>query len=127
MEQTPYQILIVDLNANVRDFLRREFLKDGYLVSVAKDGVQLCEALAGSAPPHLVLLDPDAPFLADGPVMERFKRLTTALPVVLHTYCAEKSQHPLAKSCAAMVEKSGDVDKLKAAVKQVLLRRHRAA
>jgi len=127
MERAPYHILIVDRNANVRDFLRREFLKESYQVVAVKDGVRLCEALAGEAPPDLVLLDPDAPFLEDGPVLERIKRQTAGLPVILHTYCEEKSQHPLARTCAAMVEKSGDIDKLKAIVKQVLLSRHRAA
>jgi len=125
MKLSDFSILIIDKNPNVRQFLKREFLAEGYRVETAKDGIALYDALIGATPPHLVILDADAPFLAGGDILEKVLRKTVSLPLVIHSLGTDLGRdeptHQLAERAAAIVEKSGNPDELKATVKQILL------
>jgi DNA-binding response OmpR family regulator len=120
MKAADFSILIIDKNPNVREFLKREFLAEGYRAETAKDGIALYDALVGGARPHLVILDADAPFLAGGDVLEKVLKKIVTLPLVIHAYQAQDLPHPLAERAAAVVEKSADPTVLKSVVKQIL-------
>jgi CheY-like chemotaxis protein len=120
MKLADFSILIIDKNPNVREFLKRDFLAEGYRVETAKDGIALYDALVGGAPPHLVILDADAPFMAGGDILEKVLRKIVTLPLVIYAFNTQDLPHPLAERATAVVEKSGNPDALKSTVKQIL-------
>ena len=120
MNSADFLILIADLNPHVRELLTREFSRGGYRVRSARDGEELCAELSRGEAVHLLLLDPELPYLGSGPTLARFQRLAAALPLVLHVCSGEDADSPLGGPAAAVVEKGGDPERLLATVKQVL-------
>lgn len=124
MKAADFSILIIDKNPNVREFLKREFLAEGYRAETAKDGIALYDVLVAGSAPHLVILDADAPFLAGGDILEKVLKKIVTLPLVIHAYHAQDLPHPLAERATAVVVKSGDPATLKSTVRQILIEQY---
>ncbi|MEW5725559.1 MAG: response regulator [Thermodesulfobacteriota bacterium] len=120
MTRGVFHILIADRNQNVLEFLRREFLREGYRVQVAKDGFDLCNSLRSDDRPDLVILDPDLPFMDDCGTRELLNRLSSEMPIVLHPLGGEKTESSPAVRTSLMVPKTGDPAALKRTVRRVL-------
>lgn len=107
-------IAITDRNPHVREFLCRELAEAGHRAGALAGATQLLEALCGSRPPQLVVLDPEAlgPRLAE--VAKRLKALSGRVSVVLHVFEGEEPQPGF--EGALVVEKEPHVGALKAAV-----------
>jgi DNA-binding response OmpR family regulator len=116
----PCKILIADRNRHVREFLRRELTAEGYQVEMARDGRELLDIIDGNAPPQLLILDLEIPYLDELQVWERLQNCQPPLPVVIHTFLPEYPTHLTVPLAAAFLEKKGDTDQLKSVVAEVI-------
>lgn len=118
-----FTILIADRNRHVRDFLRREFMADGYAVELAGDDRELLSFIDASEPPDLLIVDLEMP-CSEGPdVMETLLARNPLLPVVVHTFLSEEAAQEMCGRAAAFLEKRGNnIDHLKETVLRVLRR-----
>jgi len=119
-------ILIADRNRNVREFMKRELMAEGYRVRVARDDREVLEAVESSDPPALVILDPEIPYGGALEVVETLGMRKPGLPIVIHSLSREDTLHPSLKRVAAFVEKSGNMEHLKETLASVLHHRYRA-
>ncbi len=117
----PWKILVADRNRNVRDLLRRELLAEGYSVEVAKDGHDLWLRLNSNAPPDLVILDLEIPFLEDLMTQGQVRNGEPPVPVIIYSYLPEEDDRRVPKA-AAFLEKKEDTQRLKEMVAEVLRR-----
>ncbi|MCK4389885.1 MAG: response regulator [Desulfobacterales bacterium] len=116
-----FTILIADRNPRVRDFLRRELMAEGYRVQTAKDGREVLRMTDVDAPPELLILDLDMPYVNGLTILETLQNRKSFLPVVIHTFLTEYAEHPAVQRAAGFWEKRGDnIDGLKATVGRVL-------
>jgi CheY-like chemotaxis protein len=115
-----FTILIADRNRHVREFLRRELIAEDYCVEVAKDGREVLIMINAEKPPDLLILDLDIPFVGGLAILESLQDRFPPLPVVIHSFLTEYSNHPVVQRAATFVEKRGNIDRLKSAVVDVL-------
>jgi putative two-component system response regulator len=89
----PLNILVVDDEPAVVTLLKRILLAEGYVVTVAVDGLEALQAIA-TRPPDVVLLDVRLPGLDGIEVCRRLKCATATrlLPVILMTGLTERQQ-----------------------------------
>lgn len=114
-------MIIVDRNPRIRDFLSKEFSREGYHVIVARDGKQLMDMLNSSWLPALLIMDLDIPCANGLQVLQWLKEHCPTVPVVIHTDYTEFMGSSLVQDAAAFVEKTGyNVELLKATVRRVL-------
>ena len=121
MNRNVSYIVIADRNRHVREFLRREFLKDGYRVQLAQDGFDLINILRAEDRPDLIVLDLDLPYMAGFVLQEILFRQNSGLPIIIHGLTEENEINPLINGARHLLEKSGNPARLKEAVSQVLL------
>jgi len=118
---TQFTLLIADRNRHVRDFLRREFTAEGYLVDLAKDGKELVTILDSAVSHDLLILDLDMPCAGGPELLEHVLESKPLLPVVVHTFLTDDTTHSAIQKAAAFLEKSGtNLDQLKEVVISVL-------
>jgi DNA-binding response OmpR family regulator len=120
MDHGEFSILITDRNRHVREFLRRELTAEGYTVRVARDGREVLMVIDQEMSPDLLILDLEIPYAGGLALLERLQNRQNPVPVVVHTFLAEDGNHMNAQHTAVFVEKSGNTDKLKTAVAEVL-------
>ena len=116
-----FHILIADRNRHVREFLQRELKADGYCAQVARDGREVLLALNGDQRPDLLILDLDIPYESWPALLKQIRRDAPTTPVVIHTLLTEFVGHPDLLDTAVFLEKSGNTDMLKKAVREVLM------
>jgi CheY-like chemotaxis protein len=116
----PFKILIADRNRHVREFLRREFREAGYRVQAAKDGREILLMIDVSEPPDLLILDLEIPLVDGLEILDLLHGRMPPLPVVVHAFLSEHVNQPALEKASALVEKKGDPDCLKRAVREVL-------
>jgi len=116
-----FTILIADKNKNVREFLRREFVADGYVVKLAKDGRELTGLILENPAPDLLICDLEVPY-ANGPdSLEKLADARPLLPIVVYSFLTEHANHKAVRKAAAFLEKRGnDIDALKETVAKIL-------
>jgi len=118
-----FTLLIADRNRHVRDFLRREFIADGYAVDLAKDDRELLSLIEADEPPDLLIVDLEMPCSGGPEALETLLARNPRLPVVIHTFLTEEAAHDLCERAAAFLEKRGNnIDHLKETVLMVLRR-----
>src|SRR3989339_652823 len=105
MNDRIFQVLLADRNPNVLEFLRREFLREGYRVLLAKDGYDLCNYLRAKELPDLIVLDPDLPYIEECGTLATLEGAHADLPLILHTLAGTGVDHPLTERAQALVEK----------------------
>jgi DNA-binding NtrC family response regulator len=118
-----FTLLIADRNRHVRDFLRREFMADGYAVELARDDRELLCFIEAEEPPDLLIIDLEMP-CSEGPeALEILLARNPLLPVVVHTFLSEEAAQEVCGRAAAFLEKRGNnIDHLKETVLRVLRR-----
>jgi DNA-binding response OmpR family regulator len=107
-------IAITDRNPHVREFLCRELAAQGHRAGALGSPAQLLDSLAGSRPPQLLILDPEAAGARLVEVAEKLKGRAGQVLVVLHVF--EGEEPPPGFEGILMVEKEPHVRALKAAV-----------
>jgi DNA-binding NtrC family response regulator len=119
--ENKFTILIADRNPNVRAFLKREMMTEGYRVRLAKDSREVLKWVFSQAPLDLLILDPDLP---DGEEVELFKQINDRipqLPVVIHSFQGDYADYPEALITTVFVEKQGNsIEYLKKVVSETL-------
>ncbi len=119
-----FTILLADRNRYVREFLQRELTVEGYRVETAGDGREVLNLVGGLRPPDLLILDLEMPFLDGMEILQWFRDHRINVPVVLHGFLTDGTNHVAIDGIAGFVEKSGDhVNGLKETVLDVL-RKH---
>jgi DNA-binding NtrC family response regulator len=122
-----FKILIADRNQHVRKFLKRELMAEGYRVGLAKNVQEVLKKVYHSENLDLLILDPDLP---GAEILSLFKKLQDripVLPVVVHTYLKDYTNHTDILSKVAFVEKSGSsIESLKKMVCEIL-QKHQTA
>jgi CheY-like chemotaxis protein len=118
-----FTILIADRNRHVRDFLRREFMADGYGVVLAGDDRELLSIIEAAEPPDLLIVDLEMPCSGGLEAIETLLARNPLLPVVVHTFLTEEAAQEVCERAAAFLEKRGNnIDHLKETVVTVLRR-----
>ncbi|MGA2403362.1 MAG: response regulator [Syntrophobacteraceae bacterium] len=116
-----FTILIADKNKNVREFLRRELAAEGYEVVVAKDGAQILAEIDREDKLDLLVLDLEMPDADSSKIFEKTQKRRPPLPVIIHTFLTEESERDVNLNKGNIyIEKSGNIDYLKAAVADML-------
>lgn len=119
-----FTVLIADRNRHVSDFLRRELEAEDFLVRIAKDGEKLLTMIRLSPPPDLVILDPDIPYPGDVPLIDLIGDLIPPIPFIVYTFLADFERHRSLGPHGLIVEKRGDIDCLKTAIRTLLEHRY---
>jgi CheY-like chemotaxis protein len=116
-----FTLLIADRNRRVRDFLRREFMADGYAVELAGDDRELLYFMEAKEPPDLLIVDLEMPCSGGLDALETLLARNPLLPVVVHTFLTEEAAQEVCERAAAFLEKRGNnIDHLKETVVTVL-------
>jgi CheY-like chemotaxis protein len=117
-------VLIADRNPHVREFLRREFLAEGYDVKLAKNGREILNIVYKPGPLHLLIMDLDLPDMEGPEVLTILQERIPLLPVVLHTFSPENGLLSIFPLAEAFVEKRGNsVERLKAVARRTLAKK----
>lgn len=114
-------ILIVDRNPHVREFLGREFRSRGYGVRGAGDREGLERLLGSGQLPDLLIVDPDLPARGGEGLVRELLTAHPGLPLVLHAHGVGEWEPPK-RAVVELVEKSGRLEALDAAVGRALTR-----
>jgi len=116
-----FTILIADRNRNVREFLKREMMAEGYRVHLAKSGREVLEWAYKQEILDLVILDLDLPDRSEVAILEKLEDRIPTLPVVIHAFLSDYENPPAVLNAAALVEKEGNsVERLKKVVSEIL-------
>jgi DNA-binding NtrC family response regulator len=83
--QKEFNLLIVDRNPHIRNFLKREFQSEGYNIQLAKNGRELVGILYSSQPIDLVIIDPDIPDVSQLNLFKSLENRVPTLPFVIHS------------------------------------------
>ena len=83
--QKEFNLLIVDRNPHIRNFLKREFQSEGYNIQLAKSGRELMDLIYSSAPIDLVIIDPDIPDVSQPKLIKSLEDRVPTLPFVIHS------------------------------------------
>ena len=116
-----FNILLSDRNHNIREFLRRELVKEGYRVDEAKDAWEILKLVLAEKPPDLLILDPELPYVSGLGIFEKLELRKPSLPVVIHTFDIEEAKSLPLKFTVAIVEKKGNnIDRIKSVIADLL-------
>lgn len=106
-----FHVVVTDRNPHVRELVSRELLRDGFRVTQARDAEQLRDVLGRGDAVHVLVLDPEVRGVRVGDV--------SGARVVLHAQRDAElgPEWGSASFVAARVEKRGDLDGLRGAVR----------
>lgn len=111
-----FNILVLDRNKNVREFLRREFDRLGYEVELIQDDSELAARLLDGRSPNLVIMDLML-WSEDGlSLLTELHETFAETPVIVYSSMSECEQESLDRGAAAFVDKQGEIKGLLAAV-----------
>ncbi len=114
MSSMEFHVVVTDRNPHVRELLSRELLRDGFRVSQARDADQLREILGRGEAVHVVILDPEL----RGVRVSDLSAAGGLRVVVFAQRDAELAPELSGAACvAARVDKQGDLDGLRGAVR----------
>ena len=118
-----FTLLIADRNRNIREFLQRELVTDGYRVLLACDGRQVVKIIEKEAP-DLLIVDFDIPYADELRVFEQLQDEHQLIPLLVHTLPPGDTTNSFIQRAAGFVEKDGNnITNLKDTITQVL-RKH---
>jgi DNA-binding NtrC family response regulator len=105
--QKAFNLLIVDRNPHIRNFLKREFQSEGYTVELAKNSRELVDLIYSSAPIDLVIIDPNIPDVSQLNLFKSLEDRVPPLPFVIHSDLIDYLESTSHISKAAFVPKQG--------------------
>ena len=116
-----FKILVADRNQNVREFIKRELMAEGYRVGLAKNVQEVLKKIYQPETLDLLILDPDLPGTDKLSLLKELQDRIPDLPVVVHTYLTDYTDHTNILGELAFVEKSGSsIEGLKKMVYEIL-------
>ena len=115
-----FTLLIADRNRNIREFLQRELVTDGFRVLLACDGRKVVKIIEKEAP-DLLIVDLDIPYADELRVFERLQDANQSIPLLVHTLPSGDTTNSFLQRAAGFVEKDGNnITNLKDTITQVL-------
>jgi len=120
VEDVPH-ILVADDDAEMRAVMARALARDGYRVSLARDGVDLLRALRGGPGhpglPDMVVTDVRMPGIGGLEIVSHLRSWGYAAPILVVTAfgAAETAEDALARGATAFFSKPFDLDDLRTA------------
>jgi DNA-binding NtrC family response regulator len=105
--QKEFNLLIVDRNPHIRNFLKREFQSEGYNIQLAKNGKEFMGLIYSSAPIDLVIIDPDIPDVNQLNLFKSLENRVPTLPFVIHSDLFDYLESTSHISKATFVPKRG--------------------
>jgi DNA-binding response OmpR family regulator len=117
-----FAILVAERNPRVRQFLKREFVADGFVVLLAENGSDLARIIRIEDGLDLLILDNELPGFDEPGMVAQLANRVPPLPFVIHSLSIEGVSPGLAEAAGHLVEKTGNIEELRKAVQQVLLR-----
>ncbi|MGA8180919.1 MAG: response regulator [Desulfobacterales bacterium] len=105
--QKAFNLLIVDRNPHIRNFLKREFQSEGYTVELAKNSRELVDLIYSPAPIDLVIIDPNIPDVSQLNLFKSLEDRVPPLPFVIHSDLIDYLESTSHISKAAFVPKQG--------------------
>jgi two-component system response regulator VanR len=115
-----FTLLIADRNRNIREFLQRELITDGYRILLACDGRQVLKVIENEAP-DLLIVDLDIPYADELRVFEGLHDANKFIPMLVHTLPPGDTTSSFIQKAAGFVEKDGNnITNLKDTITQVL-------
>ena len=119
--QKKINLLVVDRNPHIRNFLKREFQSEGYNVKLAKNGKELMDLIYSSAPIDLVIIDPDIPDITLSNLFKSLEDRVPNLPFVIHSDLYDYLESTSHISKATFVLKQGSsIETLKGVILNML-------
>ena len=119
-----FLILIADRNPRVRDLLKRELTEAGYQILVAQTDREVLELVAREIAPALLVLDLAIPYGNGMDLVRSLKEVKPDMPIVIHTLYPEYEWRPLLREVDAFLQKKGNIEDLKATIRNVLQKRY---
>jgi CheY-like chemotaxis protein len=121
---SPFTILLVEDDADLREALVESLREEGYVVDCAGDGVQALAYLRDGGRPGLILLDLMMPRMggAEFRMVQKFDPALRHLPVVVLSADAHMEEKARVLEVQAAIRKPIDLDEL-----LVVIERYRAA
>ena len=116
--QKKINLLVVDRNPHIRNFLKREFQSEGYNVKLAKNAKELVNLIYSSAPIDLVIIDPDIPDISQSNLFKSLEDRVPPLPFVIHSDLIDYLDSTSHISKATFVSKQGSSSEI---LKDVIL------
>lgn len=113
------RILVVDDEENIRFLFKEELEEEGYVVEVAKDGLEALEKLS-SFKPDLVTLDIKMPGINGIETLKRIREKERQLPVIMCSAYGEYKQDLTTWASDAYVVKCADLTELKTTIRRLL-------
>ena len=118
-----FSILVADRNPNVREFLKRELMDEGYQVLLANSCTEVLKRVYQYEPLDLVILDLDLPDSGDLAILEKLENRIPELPVIIHAFPSDFCELPAVINAAGFVEKKANsIELLKKLVYETLRR-----
>ncbi len=105
--QKEFNLLIVDRNPHIRNFLKREFQSEGYNIQLAKNSRELMGLIYSPAPIDLVIIDPDIPDVNQLKLFKSLEDRVPTLPFVIHSDLLDYLESTSHISKATFVPKRG--------------------
>jgi DNA-binding NtrC family response regulator len=105
--QKEFNLLIVDRNPHIRNFLKREFQSEGYNIQLAKNSRELMGLIYSSAPIDLVIIDPNIPDVNQLKLFKSLEDRVPTLPFVIHSDLLDYLESTSHISKATFVQKRG--------------------
>jgi DNA-binding response OmpR family regulator len=120
-----FTLLIADRNRNIRDYLQRELITDGYRVLLACDGRTVLKILEDETP-DLLIIDPDIPYANELRLFERLQNADKFIPLLVHALpSGDTIRQPFIQKAAGYVEKDGsNITNLKDTITLVLRKQY---
>ncbi len=102
-----YKILVADRNPNVREFLKRELLAEGFQVQLSDKGNDVLKIVFDPQSPDFVIIDPDLPDIERETLLKRLGDRIPELPVIIHAFSFEETDYSAFLKKFSFVEKGG--------------------
>lgn len=118
--ETRFTILIADRNPRIRQFLKREFISDGYRVLLAGDGRELASSVSEDNTLDLLIVDDEIMTQEGSRLLRLLNSRMPSLPFIIHGYLIEGVDPTIESPSATVVKKTGSLEELKGSVKQLL-------
>lgn len=119
MKEQP-SILVADRNPHVRSFVKREMLKYGYQVQLAKDGRDLFGWIGRDNMIDLLILDPDLPDPDGTRLLRRVLERCPRMPIVVHTDGEVFTPDSLTGRVVVIKKDGNSIEYLKKVVAEIL-------
>lgn len=113
------KILLVDDEPSIQLVYREEFEDEGYEVLSALNGEEGLKTFQAEKP-DIVILDINMPGMNGIEVLRQMKQLRSDIPVILSSAFQEFQSDISSWASEEYIVKSGNLDKLKGAVKRLL-------